>query len=361
MAVVIRGIGTALPPRSVTQIDWCNHAKQLCCEIDRHDKMLKRLYAKTGINSRSSVLSAEPLPDAGFYSHLGTVPDGGPTTAQRMQRYNQEVGKLAIAASQDAMQKACISSSNVTHLVTASCTGFGAPGFDLELVNRLGLSPSVYRTHIGFMGCHGAMNALRVGAAFCAANPKAVVMITAAELCSLHFQYGWYVDALVANSLFADGSASIILTSDGGGVEYVDSMSFVVPDTTEAMTWHVGNHGFNMTLSPAVPQLIEEYLSDLLEDWLAKHDLSAARIGGWAVHPGGPKILDAVQNCLGLDKQMLSPSRQVLFDYGNMSSPTVLFILQNIMQSKTKPPFMLLSFGPGLTIEAALVMAVKSA
>jgi predicted naringenin-chalcone synthase len=273
-----------------------------------------------------------------------------------MTRYELEACKLAIDASKRALKNAGLNAADITHLITVSCTGFAAPGFDLQLLADLAMNKHTYRTHIGFMGCHGAMNALRVAEGFCAQNANALILVCASEICSLHFQYGWTTENIIANSLFADGAAATIIGNSPGQIIYAKSMSYVVPDSSDAITWRVGDNGFTMSLSAGVPDLLKKYLPHLLTSWLKENDLTIEKIKTWAVHPGGPRILDAVEECLSLPTDALDVSRKVLADCGNMSSPTVLFILESHLTVVDISPCLMLGFGPGLTIEAALLL-----
>ena len=265
------------------------------------------------------------------------------------------------------MADAGVDARRVTQSVTVSCTGFAAPGVDCHLIDALGLPRSVGRTHVGFMGCHGALNGLRVASALCAADPTAAVLLTAVELCSLHHQYTPDPAAdpgqVIANGLFADGAASVLCTGAafrpdrpddrGGAFAWRASGSHVLPDSAGAMTWRVGDAGFRMTLEPAVPALIRERLAGWAAEWLGGLGLKPADVRTWAVHPGGPAILDAAIAALGLPKDALDPSRELLAEIGNLSSPTILFLLDRL---RTAPrPCVALGFGPGLTIEAALL------
>jgi len=263
-----------------------------------------------------------------------------------------------------AHDQARLPAQRITHLVTVSCSGFHAPGVDLALMAALPLDAGVARTHVGFMGCHGALNGLRVAAGFTGAQPEACVLLCAVELCSLHLQYGWDAERIVANALFADGAAALVATGEPPSKQdpataplsrLIASGSLLVPASTEAMSWGIGDHGFAMGLSPQVPDLIGAHLRPWLEGWLAGHNLSLDTIGSWAVHPGGPRILSAVIKGLALDPGLIEPSRSVLRDYGNMSSPTLLFILERLRRSGTAGPCLAMAFGPGLCIEVALL------
>jgi predicted naringenin-chalcone synthase len=355
MGLAILGLGTAVPPCGVSQ----GRAAALTSAVAGHSEdeadKLAILYGLTGIARRHVALldEGEVVPPA-----VGGSPDG-PPTGWRMRRYEERIGPVARLAAADALGQAGADPASVTHLVTVSCTGFVAPGFDLGLVRDLRLDPCVQRTHVGFMGCHGALNGLRVARALAAGEPGSRVLLCAAELCSLHFRYGGGAGQSVTNALFADGAAAVVaapaVDAPGAAWRVVANGSVLVPGTEDAMTWRVGDHGFEMTLSPEVPGLIRGHLVDWLVAWLARQGLRPADVGSWAVHPGGPRILDAVRDALGLGRDALDDSRAVLASYGNMSSPTVLFILDRLIRRGAPRPCVMLGFGPGLVAEAALI------
>ncbi|MDR3615901.1 MAG: type III polyketide synthase [Candidatus Obscuribacterales bacterium] len=353
----IESIGTAVPQNAISQKETFLHAKQYCCQNLRQERVLESLYSRTTIKSRSSVLHSLQTHDVNsdFFGNNESDSPKGPTTGERLRKYSENAPDLAIAACVDAFSKTDTKVREITHLITVSCTGFYSPGFDIALVEKLSLPTSVFRTHVGYMGCHGAFNALRVADAFITANPLAVVILCAVEICTIHFQYGWTADSLVANSLFADGAGAMLLRANGPELIYSCSRSTLVPASKEAMTWTIGDHGFEMTLSAEVPNIIESHLKEFVDQWLYEKGLKVADIGGWAVHPGGPKILDSVELALGLSSSALAQSREVLSEHGNMSSPTVLFILQKLLAGNLSRPYVMLGFGPGLTIEAALI------
>jgi predicted naringenin-chalcone synthase len=208
------------------------------------------------------------------------------------------------------------------------------------------------------MGCHGAINGIRAGEGLVSANQGASVLICSVELCSLHYQYGHETDRIVSCALFADGAAAVVLGNDqssSGIGDAVASGSYLVPDSRDAMTWRIGDNGYVMTLSPQVPRLIEDHLAEFLSDWLADCGESISSVGGWAVHPGGMRILSAVESALDLDSDDLETSRGVLSDHGNMSSATMLFIIDRFVARNQPKPWLMLGFGPGLEIEVALI------
>lgn len=352
MTLAIVGLGTSVPARFVTQQRAAEITSQIAGHGLQQTRRLATLYRRTGIHKRHAVLLERPNTLASP-SH-----QRGPTTRRRMLLYDRLVRPLAYDAARKALLSAELSAREITHLITVSCTGFAAPGFDLALVDALGLDPSVQRTHVGFMGCHGALNGLRLARAYTTSDHRARVLLCCAELCSLHFQFGSDADSALPNALFGDGAAALVGVPDtgsGGNVwRLVANGSHVVPRTQNAITWHIGNHGFQMMLSPRVPGRIIESLRPWLETWLESHGVTIASVRSWAVHPGGPRVLDAVEEALGLDREATSVSREVLSACGNMSSPTILFIVERLRARCAPLPCVALAFGPGMTIEATL-------
>jgi predicted naringenin-chalcone synthase len=359
MSFVIRGLGTAVPAMTVSQSEGVAVARTLGGEF-ADSEMVTAVYEQSGITTRHMVHSRELIADivAGTrHSQSPYLPGepGGPSTAIRMDQYAKHAPPLAVQAASDAIEQSAIPASAVTHLVTISCTGFIAPGMDIPLIRGLGLRPTVERTHVGFMGCHAAINGLRVASAFTTANPDAVVLLAAVELCSLHYYYGGEPGKVVANALFADGAAAVVGTAGKEPWQVVATGSVLLPNSTKEMGWTIGDRGFEMTLTKKIPRLITEHLRPWMECWLAENGLTIETVGSWAIHPGGPKILSAVEEGLSLPLDLLEPSRSVLAAYGNMSSPTVLFILDHLRRSDAPRPVVVLGFGPGLVAEVALI------
>jgi predicted naringenin-chalcone synthase len=209
------------------------------------------------------------------------------------------------------------------------------------------------------MGCHGALNGLRVAASQ-AGDAEARILLCAVELCSLHFAYGWDSEMLVANTLFADGAAAVVGVPVQNGSTPAWSIqaqgTLLMPESSEAMSWRIGDHGFRMTLSAAVPELIRTNLGGWLSGWLKGQGLGMEDVRSWAVHPGGPRILEAVEDAVALENGALDVSRDVLRGHGNMSSPTVLFVLERLRSAGAELPCVALAFGPGLVVEALLVV-----
>jgi predicted naringenin-chalcone synthase len=394
MSITIHGLATALPEQAIDQAAAAADAVQYCAEDQTHARRLHKLYQRSTVQKRHSVLlNAPPVthntphdPAAGhdngnghpshhrdnnghaFFPKPIAPDDRGPTVAERMTAYRQHALPLVQQAADAALAEADVTADAISQLITVSCTGFSAPGLDVQLIDALDLRPDVGRTMVGFMGCHGALNGLRVARGLAEA-PGGWVLLCAVELCSLHFQYGWTPDQVLANALFADGAAAVVLRSskdnqtesreepDGSPAppRVVDTRSMLLPDSRADMQWHIAEHGFEMVLSKRVPSLIETHLRPWLVDWLDEHGLTVDAVGGWAIHPGGPQVIAAVERALHLPAGAGDVSRAVLAAYGNMSSPTVMFILDRLRAADTPRPWVALGFGPGLIAEAALI------
>jgi len=347
MGLGILGLGTAVPARSVGQDVSAAWTQEVLARKGGRSRLIGAIFRRAGIEKRHSVLlEGAPPRQAFFPPALGEL-DAGPTTRARMERYERDALPIALKAARRALRDR----DGITHLVTASCSGFRAPGVDIGLIEGLGLAATTERTHVGFMGCHGAFNALRVARAFAESDPAARVLVCAVELCSLHYQYGLDAATLVANGLFADGAAAVVASGASAGWNLVANGSAILPGSKSMMSWEIGDHGFAMGLSGLVPDVIRAHLRPWLDDWLAGHGVSVDAVRSWAVHPGGPRILGAVEESLGVQ---LAESRAVLRDFGNMSSPTILFVLERLRRARAPLPCVALGFGPGLTAEAML-------
>ncbi len=366
MKMLIAGMGTALPEYAIATDEALEYAEAIHGAGGASDTDLRRmriLYRRSGVEKRHSVVLG-PKGSATRQEFYPLPLNGnahGPALGKRMGMYEQEALPLALRAASDALDESGTSSYDITHLVTVSCTGFAAPGVDIGLMTALGLRPTVERTHVGFMGCHGALNGLRVARSYAENSPNARVLLVCVELCSLHYHYQADAGQMVANALFADGAAAVVGVpvpddaDDSGSWRVAATGSCLIPDSQEDMSWRITDHGFVMTLSPRVPSLIEGHLQPWLNEWLSDYGLTATEIGSWAVHPGGPRILEAVQSALGTTRESFSASNEILRMYGNMSSPTLLFIIQRLRTQREALPCVCLGFGPGLMAEASLL------
>lgn len=362
------------------------NAQALSCETEKQASKVAKLYRRAGVEHRGSVLLNKVPPNnksssreaieliqderssIPFYPPLSESV-GGPTTRERNERFSTEAPDLVCRASSTALKSAGCAPSQVTHLITVTCTGFYSPGIDIELIETLGLPPTTQRTQIGFMGCHALINAFRVAQGLVASDTSACVLIASVELCSLHYQYGYDAQKIVSGSLFADGAAGVVVAgrefepaeitvtnpSWSANLGISATGSCLIPKTQNEMTWKIGDHGFEMTLSAAVPGLIEKNLRPYLEGWLAGQGETIESIQGWAVHPGGTRIVQAVQNALGLADEQLAIPLEVLRQHGNMSSATLGAVLKQYANANISRPWLMLGFGPGLEIEVALL------
>ncbi|MDV3351640.1 type III polyketide synthase [Leptolyngbyaceae cyanobacterium CCMR0082] len=365
MHTVLESIATANPPFQLSQADSLTFMSQLEGLSPPVRARLKKIYAKSGIDCRYTCIQdyLTAPPNFSFYPdnwHLTPLP----STAVRNQLYQSYAPKIAESAASQAIQQARLNPTSITHLIIISCTGFSAPGLDVQLIQQLGLRADVDRTIIGFMGCYAAFNGLKTAHAICQSDPHARVLLVCVELCTLHFQPDDSLESVVINALFGDGAAAAIISAQSdteavGKLAYVDGYSLLTNDTLELMSWTIGNTGFLMTLSPQVSQAIARYLPAYLTTLLDRNNLAESAIDFWAVHPGGRLILDQVHDLLQLAEGTLQSSYEVLRQYGNMSSGTILFVLKQILSQQTNlKNGIAMAFGPGLTIEGCLFQQV---
>ena len=308
---------------------------------------VRQIAEKAAINRRYTVLE-HPLGPAGsgaFYEF-----GGFPTTGERMAVYRREAPRLAGRAV-DALTQKTGSLQGVTHLIVTTCTGFYAPGIDIDLVKHAGLSPQVKRTVIGFMGCYAALTGLRQAGEIVLADPAAQVLMVNVELCSLHLQETEQLDRLVSFCLFADGAAASLITARQTGLRLDQCFSALSLADADRMSWMVEDHGFAMSLDARVPVKIKQFLARAPE--LTGRCAQAGPGDLWAIHPGGRLILDALEDHYGLTETQMAASRGVLRDFGNMSSATIMFALARLLEG-VEPADReghALAFGPGLTVE----------
>jgi len=311
-----------------------------------HSRVAGRIFRSAGVTHRHAV--ADPLvEDVSEWS-----------TGQRMRRYAAEalpLGKEAVSA---ALADAGMSADEVGLFAVVSCTGYTTPGLDIRLAADLGMAPDIRRLSIGHMGCYAAIPGLGTVADFVVAQGRPAVMLCV-ELTSLHIQPETDdLGQVVTHALFADAAAAVVLRPSGDGMSVVDIAARTDHTTADHMRWDITDLGFRMGLSPEVPAVLAEHVGPMISDLLGRHGLSVADVGAWAVHPGGPKILDTVERGLGLPADALDVSRAVLRERGNCSSATVLVILDELRKAgrlHTGRPTVVMAFGPGLTLYAALL------
>ena len=346
MPAYLHAVGTAVPAHDVHAafIDWARAQVE-----PRSAKLFDRMAARAGIRHRWSVLPTAP--DGGSPVAAGGFYDGDPHpgTGERMRVYAE--GAPALAMDAIARLGEQVSLDGVTHLVVASCTGFVAPGVDQIIAGRLGLSPSVERLLVGFMGCYAAVAALRQARHIVRSDPAARVLVVTVELSTLHLQPATAIEPLLAMLQFGDGAAAALVTATPGGFALDRPFAAALPESGELIRWDITDSGFAMHLSGEVPGRIAAALADAALRDVMTAGTAPREIDGWAVHAGGRSILDAVEHALGLAPDALAASREVLTDFGNMSSATLMFVLARLLAGPPVRHGVALAFGPGLAAE----------
>ena len=350
----INRIATAVPPHDVHRA-FIDFATGMLPEGTSRN-LFRRMARLSAIEQRYSFVNPIVTGDGSWKDEEQIyVPGNFPSTARRMQLFERYAPELARAAL-DKLSLTAEERRSVTHVIVTSCTGLYAPGLDFEVVNYLGLSPSVERTMIGFMGCYAAINALKSARHIVRSEPGATVLILNLELCSLHFQETHELEQVLSFLVFADGCAASLVSARPTGLAIESFLALCIPETSPLITWRIGELGFDMHLSGEVPGEIGRSLKETGRQITGRDDPSS--LGLWAVHPGGRSILDSVEKGLGLPADALRCSREVLAHYGNMSSATVMFVLEKLMEgAQAEEPGCAMSFGPGLTAETMLFHA----
>lgn len=351
----IISIATAVPQYCHRQDDIL-HFMQQAYELDDTEKRkLKFMYHQSGIEQRYAVLPdfSDNNQSKLFFRNGAKIND--PSLEDRLKIYDPSSLELSVEAIQKCIA-GFIPGQKITHLITVSCTGMSAPGLDLQIAERMGLRKDLFRTSVNFMGCYAAIHALKLADMIARSEPEFNIIIVAVELCTLHFQTHMNADNAASSLLFADGCAAVLISNQTESVRKIRVNNFYSKIATEGksdMAWEIGSNGFQMRLSGYIPQLIEADIDSLLEGAFEKAGLQRSDIDHWCIHPGGKRILDVIQKKLNLPAEALLQSRNILQQYGNMSSPTILFVLKNILEQHYNPGDTILgmAFGPGLTME----------
>ena len=357
----IISIGTAVPAYKHQQQDILQFMQRIYAFNEADKRKLRFLYKQSCIDTRYSVVGdySRTMPEWKFYPHSENM-EPFPSLEQRMIWYNRYAAPLSLDAIRHCLEGK-LKNQEITHLVTVSCTGMSAPGLDLQLAELMDLPRTVYRSSVNFMGCYAAIHALKMADSICYSDMNAKVLIVCTELCTLHFQREATVDNIASSLLFGDGSAAVLVVPDQFRTKGITIKSFyseIIPKGKKDMSWELSSTGFLMTLSGYIPDLIEEDFEPLVSRALAKAGYSKDDIESWCIHPGGRKIVEVIQKSLQFAPEKLESSYEVLREYGNMSSPTLLFVLKNIMQhrnnvarEKENKNLFAAAFGPGLTME----------
>lgn len=361
MSAYINHIVTEVPPIKYDQTFVRDFLKKHLSDDRRIGLAIHQIYKNSGIESRHSVIPdfSESNSSNGLFFDPISQTLKSPGTAERNEIYKHEAGKLFTSLAKRLIDETPgINTESITHVITVSCTGFYAPGPDLDIVNTCRLDSSVQRYHIGFMGCYAAFPALRLAKTIVESNPSANVLVVAVELCTLHLKFNTDADSLISTSVFADGGAAVLVS---GSVDKTFKSGFRIGELNTQlvskgagdMAWTIGNNGFDMVLSSYIPDILSSGIRELLNPILSKTDLSIRNVHNWAIHPGGRAILDKISTELDLHEDSISPSREVLSRYGNMSSATILFVLDAWRNhaNEIEQPVLAMAFGPGLTVE----------
>jgi predicted naringenin-chalcone synthase len=338
MSAVLTGAGRALPTTIDQAAVWDGFFADHYADV----RAARRVFTASGVRRRHAV--ANPLDED----------ISGWSTGARMQRYVQEalpLGKQAVAA---ALDDAGLAPGDVGLFAVATCTGYATPGLDIRLASDLGMPPGLQRLLVGHMGCYAAIPGLAAVGDYVTARSRPAVLLCC-ELTSLHVQPPVReLDQVVAHALFSDAAAAVVLQPGGRGRRLAGVVARTDPSTADHMTWDVTDLGFRMGLSPRVPDVLSRHVGDVVEELLTGAGLRIEDVAGWAVHPGGPRILDVVRDHLGLTEEQLAASRSVLAEHGNCSSATVLLVLEEL--ADVDGPVVAMAFGPGLTLYAALLL-----
>lgn len=358
----IISIGTAIPKYATKQSEILNFMQEAYND-EAASRKLKILFHHSGISTRYSVI---PDFDNSIPGHiLFNKNQPAPTVEKRLNVFKENAVSLAIEAIQNSLKKmnTTVAEFKPTHLITVTCTGIYAPGIDAEIIEQLNLPNDIFHTSINFMGCNAAFPALKIGDMIAKTDENARVLIVCVELCTLHFQPKDNSDNLLSNTIFGDGAAAVVVVSDSAAKQNHQSgmvingfHSLLLGKGKDLMAWNITPINFEMVLDAGIPEFIGNEVNDIVLKAGRKLNITTDKIDKWAIHPGGKKILDTIKKQMQMNDTDLQYSYKVLEEYGNMSSPTILFVLNEIMQTEHKPNETIFSigFGPGLSIETSL-------
>lgn len=361
--IAITAIGTANPIYQRTQHDAAELVAKVLNLTPTKTRLLKSVYKATGIKTRYSVLGdyCKAPGEFDFFPNEPNMPF--PTTAKRMEVYKENALQLSLQAIENCFLALPLHKTNeITHVITVSCTGMYAPGLDIEIVQSLNLNSDTKRTCINFMGCYGAFNAIKMADYICKSEPHAMVLVVCVELCTLHFQNNPDMSNLISNAIFADGAAAAVIQANAASQKKLVLEQFncdLLPQSMQEMAWHITDQGFDIVLSSYVPQIIQSGIANFLDRLLTKSQSTLSKIDLYAIHPGGIKILQACEASLNIPPEANQFSYDILRDYGNMSSATILFVLKkmlyNLKLADNAKKVFSCAFGPGLTLESMLL------
>jgi predicted naringenin-chalcone synthase len=372
MTATILALETEVPKTLLAQEDFAKAATKHLKLSEPQTRLLERITKNSQINYRHTVV--EDFHENGLKGAPFNFCENTPQTALRNEIFKKHAPQLAISVCEKALNEWGGDRQSITHVISVSCTGMIAPGIEFLLIDALGLSRHVERLGINFMGCFGAFKGLAVAKALAIENPRHRILLVCTELCSLHFQADTQIDTLVSNSLFADGTAAVILGAQPHSTErplfeIQRQGSTALEQSLDLMSWEAGDYGYNMRLSALVPAQIEAHIAPFVSRLIGAEQ--SFQSFTWAVHPGGRSIVESVARACELQPEQLKASWKVLKEYGNMSSPTFLFVLKEILNDaprsrsnrlsysctlpKSNQDVIGLGFGPGLSVEGILL------
>jgi len=361
--VYLHSIETTVPEKSYTQKFALKEMKRIVADTTYKKVFLNKVYKGTEIRKRHTVIDdygKDPKEFTFYPKNKKLQPE--PTTKQRNDLYAKEalrLGKQAVQKLFDANPN--FDRSKISHVITVTCTGFDAPGLDYFIVKDFDLNPKIDRYILGFMGCQAAINALKLAKDICLGRPEARVLIVNVELCSVHLQQEWNTHQAIANAIFADGISAALVSSvedDTERSKFVlhDFATEIVPGTEEDMAWNIGDTGFGMKLTLNVPRVVKANIVSILKELLDRAEKTKEDVKIWAIHPGGKTILTKSEEALEITSEDLDASYHIMKEFGNMSSATIMFVLEHILNDEKKMGLTFAtSFGPGMTIESSLM------
>jgi len=355
----ILGIGTAVPKHTLESQAFAEFFINACSLNETQAAQVRRLSLRTGIINRYSVLDdfCKKREDWSFFNH--DYPKNQPSTHTRNELYMQHAPQLALGSARKAIKQWGGLVTDITHIISVSCTGMLAPGIEFFLHEQLGTKQTVQRYGLNFMGCFGAFRGIAMAQAFAQQDPKHRVLVVCTELCSLHIQTDFTLNNIIGNALFADGSAAVIIGThvrDGERAlwEIEHCMFFALPNSRDVMTWKIGEHGYVMNLGPEVPEHIGNHITSMAGQIMG--DKTTSDQADWLIHPGGKTIISVIEKACNLVPEQTLASWDILSNYGNMSSATFLFVLERALLLQPNNPYAIgLAFGPGLSVDGMLL------
>jgi predicted naringenin-chalcone synthase len=359
MKTAILSVATTVPKNTLESQAFAEFFIDACTLNDIQAAQVRRLSQRTGIINRYSVLGDFTKSRANWSFFNQDYPKNQPSTYTRNEVYMHYAPQLALEAAQKAIKKWDRSPTEITHIISVSCTGMMAPGIEFFLHEQLGIRHTVQRYGLNFMGCFGAFRGLALADAFAQQSPNHRVLVVCTELCSLHIQTEFSLNNIIGNALFADGSAAVIVgaqprDNERALWEIEDCMFFALPNSRDVMTWKIGEHGYVMNLGPEVPEHIGNQIVSITKQLLA--DKVTGDQCEWLIHPGGKSIISVIEKACNLTPEQTLASWDILANYGNMSSPTFLFVLERALTLQTNNPWAVgLAFGPGLSVDGMLL------